>query len=575
MATVKNYLKRGVALFLIFALSLNSFAAIVSDNDGSAFITKAEFDSLKNSFQSQIDQYNTSIDAKIDGAIAAYLAGIKVETETIKSIFTRSWENVTLINGTKQQTYAYPNISASIGIFNNRYNEISYDDPLRDWYIGANFDSSVGTLADADIRNAYSSKGYGNQLAKMLYSYIYYNYTNASKTSQRRNLVENVVIGETPDTSKMTWAGMALNVTEMWANQRQAFFRDDPAYMRNNWDQKFVLCSACRIYVDGYISSFTDACRVATDGEFLWRPSVEWNAQRSDSEHTAGTFYKYNWGYGTKALSASAIPTVTYDKDAGGVDISYKHVLNYKSANTWEVTAKNVTNYAKFSNNNSLRTAGWVNAVRAQGNVDGNWSGLEMHGMGTKNKRGSSHIAAYRTDQPVEISDRGAGTTTEENNPIPVVGLLGDFTSNNIYQFSSGDLSDEDGKSIEPLTLQQGLPLMQVKATEKVTWEPVFDQISVSGATDVTECKIILSYKPFTDMTSVSSNNDYVKMNGVEKGDFVVTSGKKAKIVFEPDRDSYVYAKWVPNTTDTIISNNYWEVRLDIANCNTYKSVKE
>ena len=52
--------------------------AIVGDNDGSAFITKAEFDSLKNNFQSQIDQYNTSIDSKIDGAIAAYLAGIHV-----------------------------------------------------------------------------------------------------------------------------------------------------------------------------------------------------------------------------------------------------------------------------------------------------------------------------------------------------------------------------------------------------------------------------------------------------------------------------------------------------------------
>ena len=64
----------------MLALVSNSIAAVVSDNDGSAFITKAEFDSLKNNFQSQIDQYNTSIDAKIDSAIAQYLSGIKVET---------------------------------------------------------------------------------------------------------------------------------------------------------------------------------------------------------------------------------------------------------------------------------------------------------------------------------------------------------------------------------------------------------------------------------------------------------------------------------------------------------------
>ncbi len=65
-------------LCFMFALSLvtESFAVAVSDNDGDAFITRAEFDSLKENFQSQIDHYNTSIDSKINEAIAAYLRGI-------------------------------------------------------------------------------------------------------------------------------------------------------------------------------------------------------------------------------------------------------------------------------------------------------------------------------------------------------------------------------------------------------------------------------------------------------------------------------------------------------------------
>lgn len=75
-------IKRLVALILVLLLCIESFGAVVSDNDGSAFITKAEFDSLKNSFQSQIDQYNSSIDSKIDGAIAGYLAGIKVNKKS-------------------------------------------------------------------------------------------------------------------------------------------------------------------------------------------------------------------------------------------------------------------------------------------------------------------------------------------------------------------------------------------------------------------------------------------------------------------------------------------------------------
>ena len=74
-------------LLLILLLCINSFAAVVSDNDGAAFITKAEFDSLKNSFQSQLDDYNSGLDNKIDGAISSYLSGVRVsKTTTINPI---------------------------------------------------------------------------------------------------------------------------------------------------------------------------------------------------------------------------------------------------------------------------------------------------------------------------------------------------------------------------------------------------------------------------------------------------------------------------------------------------------
>ena len=79
--------KKALCLIFAFLLSINSFAAVVSDNDGSAFITKAEYDSLKNNFQSQLDSYNTGIDSKIDNAISSYLAGIKTsKSGTIDSL---------------------------------------------------------------------------------------------------------------------------------------------------------------------------------------------------------------------------------------------------------------------------------------------------------------------------------------------------------------------------------------------------------------------------------------------------------------------------------------------------------
>ena len=73
----KLYFVIYLAFFSMY-LSLFPFAAIVSDNDGSAFVTKAEFEKLKDGFRNQIENYNASIDKKIDGAIASYLDGLRL-----------------------------------------------------------------------------------------------------------------------------------------------------------------------------------------------------------------------------------------------------------------------------------------------------------------------------------------------------------------------------------------------------------------------------------------------------------------------------------------------------------------
>lgn len=78
-----SLIKRMLAIVMILILSIESYAAVVSDNDGSAFVTKAEFEILKKDFGDQIEKYNTSIDSKIDGAIASYLSGIKLQRTEI------------------------------------------------------------------------------------------------------------------------------------------------------------------------------------------------------------------------------------------------------------------------------------------------------------------------------------------------------------------------------------------------------------------------------------------------------------------------------------------------------------
>ena len=77
---MKKNVKKIIVGILILNIFINvTFAAVVSDNDGAAFIPKAEFDSLKNTFQSEINEFNTNIDNKISNAISSYLAGVRQE----------------------------------------------------------------------------------------------------------------------------------------------------------------------------------------------------------------------------------------------------------------------------------------------------------------------------------------------------------------------------------------------------------------------------------------------------------------------------------------------------------------
>ena len=98
----KRQLKK--ILYSILAITLfciNSFAAIVADNDGGAFVTKAEFDNLKIEFENQISRYNNSIDSKIDGAIANYLAGVRIPSPRQEQFYDGEGQNVLIFDSSK------------------------------------------------------------------------------------------------------------------------------------------------------------------------------------------------------------------------------------------------------------------------------------------------------------------------------------------------------------------------------------------------------------------------------------------------------------------------------------------
>ena len=98
----EKFFKKAVCFVCVLFITMHSFAAVVSDNDGSAFVTKAEFEGMKNSFTMQIENYNTSIDSKVDGAIASYLAGIKLEKEENIKGFVEVKDDSFVIYGRKK-----------------------------------------------------------------------------------------------------------------------------------------------------------------------------------------------------------------------------------------------------------------------------------------------------------------------------------------------------------------------------------------------------------------------------------------------------------------------------------------
>ena len=116
-------LKRFAALFLVVLMSIESFAAVVGDSDGAAFVTKAELEELKKNFSNQIDNYNTSIDSKIDGAIASYLSGIRLSRqEVIKTGLTIQGDKNTIeflgkskiLNNSDNEVYTSANVFCCI-----------------------------------------------------------------------------------------------------------------------------------------------------------------------------------------------------------------------------------------------------------------------------------------------------------------------------------------------------------------------------------------------------------------------------------------------------------------------------
>ncbi|MBP3201010.1 MAG: hypothetical protein J6M39_05135 [Lachnospiraceae bacterium] len=540
--------KRLLALFLVVLMSINTLGAVVSDNDGSAFITKAEFDSLKNNFQSQIDQYNTSIDSKIDGAIAAYLAGINVAKETIYKVESADWEKVLATNYVLPESWQLPDMNLT---FN--YN-----------YCAPNDDSSW-------YETWWATSG------------LVYN--RPSTIHQVRNLVSAGVESTTytlPDT--VVWLGQSTDYADKITGVKTG--KCDSIYGKTGADR----------FKYSYLYGATG---LQADISVIYPFQFQSGYVKGRSVNSVWNAQLY-WSCGDPNYSYNLLPTVESDwvnRDLStSITLNYVDGKQYKNEHIIEWDNYNHTNLSDPTWTNSLGlNINWTEeeaVTNSQIIKTGKWGVYEMCETTKRNNpvawENSATRYEYTNPGIIQFQARTADITNfysggfggTRNNNIMSVGVLNKtYTSDKIYQWSGErKLIRDETKSIQNVNLLNGVVIAYAKQNETFKWEPKVTGTYYDTATNtnkpITKWRVKLSKTPFGTGDSVAASSDVLK-NKNQTNDYLVTNETTGVCKFEVEvgDDTVIFCKWWPD--DTNICDNYnWQGTLDLTQCGTYSIVE-
>ena len=508
-------IKKLLALFLVVLMSIDSLAAVVSDNDGSAFITKAEFDSLKNNFQSQLDQYNTSIDNKIDSAIASYLAGIKTEKQETKRFVFADWDKVTMFNSTLENTWAPPNINLSVGVGgyqNNTGWTTIFWAVAKLVYERTEDKKGKRVLVDAGAENA--AKDYATWIGRSL------------------NLIDNIKL------SRMGYGPAALGHIA-WGGSTGAEAHNKFSY----------------VYVTELSEGFYSNLESTT--ESLWKPKFYW-------DHGLGT----TGDTGDKGIENYLSQSNAFSIDLGTVGdktLEYEHILNWDNYTWPQVTDTDWTRSVRKMDSSSY-TCEWMlsNATKT-----GYWTGQTTSIVSTGKRTTQSMTYGSMHDNAFSGYYSGAYGTTDTE-PFVGVGLVNKiYDSEHIYQSDTKFKSTVGSRTVEAnqVNLYNGLPLLAAAKNEKITIDLEFDNGYRDGVSETDmEVDVFLAMEPFDVEGDVLDESKRIRCEGYPTtDDYFTTDERKLKLKWEMPSDGIVYIKWRPNDT-----TGSWQVDLNLEKNPTY-----
>lgn len=487
-------------------------AAVVSDNDGSAFVSKSEFDILKKDFQSQIEKYNTSIDNKIDGAIASYLAGIQMSVEETLDVPYSDFGEVVCMNYHPASTYY----------------ALSF----------------VGSY----VRNSYAiQSGDSRGLQQCMWHNCKITSNRNSSNYQQVNVVDAGNQSATEPTN-VVWIGRSKNywdslqVTLTYKDYDSRTQSDGNGYWVSNPGSVYShLCYYARI-APGYYAT------LPTSGGNIWTPRV----YMRNTSVSAATMYVNNG-----SLQSGTAGTEVQLREVSGKKFDYEHIIHWNNIESLRVCDPD-----------------WLYSLRASGSVrrdamtsastSGTWSILERQSN------------QYRANVGYSTSYKSSYGSNSDSNSLPTVGMLNSsYTSKTIKQTDrqykqiiGSNTYTANNSTSDSAALLDGFQLFAANKGDVITWIPVFKNSKKGTAADSGPIKLYLAVGPLGATTSLKDSNS-VRITDASNNDssYFLIKNLKQKISFEMPKDGIVYAKWCHETSP---SGN-WEISLDLTNCSTYK----
>ena len=558
-----THFKRLVTAFLVVLMSIESIAAVVGDNDGAAFITKAEFESLKNDFQTQINRYNTSLDDKISGAIASYISGVRVTPTSSMPLPLLDWKEVTCFNKPFVNTFTYPSlnlfvtkpfVTATLGTSGTWHRYVG------EWYDAGNGEYTMGS--------------------------VWLNAAYANNTKAKKSLVTGVNESETNFANhKPVWAG----VSEGWQTTI------DIAGSGNAGHNLYAIEVNHSTYPPGFLFSnaailkekqnFTTATQIY-GGTFAffqaYNASPQWSKYNYSQEDTFGLFN-----------TATCKITKT--------DPEWEHIISYNNTDDWHVYSDTWTKSLKIDANNTLTCdnyfSQWASRVSGRFNYTKVQPG-EYYRKVTNTDGSTSYVwdgaVPIRNNilitEKVQANNKTVAQVVQNTVKLPDIGYVGQFTPNKIYQIDSKKKIQQylDAKLYElnATTLNQGFVLGYAKAGDEITWTPYFTTRHWGSHTTVLNnnnaVRVWISTVPFTNTYFPSGNLIQTENESGVKATVQSTkydgsdwSHSYRKIKWKMQNDGWIYVKWAPTESDTNILNTAWDVTLDLTKCGFYLRTTE